>query len=45
LTGTDENLPIAFLKLSDRVTKKTKGAQLPWVSASIFRAIDWSIQK
>jgi class 3 adenylate cyclase len=43
LSGTEENLPTAFLRLGQRVGKKTNGAQIPWVSGSIVGASSWAV--
>lgn len=41
LASRDENLPTAFMKLNQRVGQKSKGSQIPWVSASLVSAGDW----
>lgn len=41
LSGSDENLPTAFLRLAQRVGQKTSGQQIPWVSGSIVGASSW----
>jgi hypothetical protein len=41
LDGNHQNLPAAFLDLSQRVVDKTQGAQIPWVSRSI-NAAGWT---
>lgn len=43
LSGTEENLPTAFLRLAQRVGKKTNGKQIPWVSGSIVGASSWGV--
>lgn len=43
LSGTEENLPTAFLRLAQRVGKKTNGMQIPWVSGSIVGAGSWGV--
>jgi class 3 adenylate cyclase len=45
LSGADENLPTAFLKLAQRVGKKTNGMQIPWVSGSIVGASSWGVDQ
>jgi hypothetical protein len=41
LDGNHDNLPAAFLELSQRVVEKTNGVQIPWVSSSIDAAASW----
>lgn len=41
LADQNENLPTAFMKLNQRVGKKTNGSQIPWVSASLVGAGNW----